>query len=431
MVFRARWTRPLSLLCQLGRRERPTHMIWTRGLQGLCHGSLHRVKPLDIAIGHRNALEASLRTLYTSVPCGEAGNLGLGSGSVGLQLRKNLANQMVKALSSTSNGSDSTLKGAGGEQGKYDRNYITERRAKEEFLLELKDLEEMRFTHRRSAIDDSQPHKVFWRKDIEDKVIERWGSMEKMILEREVREDLVEAKELPMYKKFFIDKMKERERKRDERMSRANWPVRRLRFKESGITGDSGKVVLTAMAINLGNFGIKLGAWCYTGSSSMFSEAIHSLADTGNQAILAYGITKSESKPTKSHPYGYSNIQYVMALISGVGIFCVGAGLSVYHGIIGLLLPHGMEGIWVAMAILGVSFVSESVTLALAVRSIRQSARNQDMTFSQFVWSGWDPCVNVVLLEDLAAVLGVVTAAGCMGLSHYTGWSLLSVFPLT
>ena len=328
---------------------------------------------------------------------------------------------MVKAISSNSNDSDGTFKGAGGEQRKYERNYVTERRAKEEFLLELKDLEEMRFTHRRSAVDEIQPHKVYWRKDIEDKVIERWGSIEKMILEREVREDLVEAKELPMYKKFLIDKMKERERRRDERMSRANWPVRRLGLKESGITGDSGRVVLSAMAINLGNFGIKLGAWFYTGSSSMFSEAIHSLADTGNQAILAYGISKSESKPTKSHPYGYSNIQYVMALISGVGIFCVGAGLSVYHGVIGLLVPHSMEGIWVAMTILGISFVSESVTLALAVRSIRQSARNQDMTFSQFVWSGWDPCVNVVLLEDLAAVLGVVTAAGCMGLSHYTG----------
>jgi len=321
---------------------------------------------------------------------------------------------MVRAINSTS-------KENNGEQGKYDRNYVTEKRAKEEFLLEPEDLDNMRFTHRRSAIDDSQPHRVYWRKDIEDRVIERWGSMEKMILEREVREDMVEAKQLPMYKKFFIDKIKERERKRDERMSRKNWPVRRLRFKESGITGDSGKVVLSAMAINLGNFGIKLGAWAYTGSSSMFSEAIHSLADTGNQAILAYGISKSESKPTKSHPYGYSNIQYVMALISGVGIFCVGAGLSVYHGVMGLILPHGMEGIWVAMTILGISFVSESVTLALAVRSIRQSARNQDMTFSQFVWSGWDPCVNVVLLEDLAAVLGVVTAAGCMGLSHYTG----------
>ena len=422
MVSRIRWTwtRPLSLLCQHGRRERPQD-IWTRGLQGLCHGSLQRAKPQDIPIGQRKGLGVALKSLCTSSPYWETGRSRLGAGSAGLRLRQDLANQMVKAISSNSNDSDGTFKGAGGEQRKYERNYVTERRAKEEFLLELKDLEEMRFTHRRSAVDEIQPHKVYWRKDIEDKVIERWGSIEKMILEREVREDLVEAKELPMYKKFLIDKMKERERRRDERMSRANWPVRRLGLKESGITGDSGRVVLSAMAINLGNFGIKLGAWFYTGSSSMFSEAIHSLADTGNQAILAYGISKSESKPTKSHPYGYSNIQYVMALISGVGIFCVGAGLSVYHGVIGLLVPHSMEGIWVAMTILGISFVSESVTLALAVRSIQQSARNQDMTFSQFVWSGWDPCVNVVLLEDLAAVLGVVTAAGCMGLSHYTG----------
>ena len=64
--------------------------------------------------------------------------------------------------------------------------------------------------------------------------------------------------------------------------------------------------------------------------------------------------------------------------------------------------------------------MSESVTLALAVRSIRKSAREQDMSFTEFVLSGYDPCVNVVLLEDAAAVAGVVIAAGCMGLSHYT-----------
>ena len=137
--------------------------------------------------------------------------------------------------------------------------------------------------------------------------------------------------------------------------------------------------------------------------------------------ILAYGIHKSNSTPTKDHPYGYSNIQYVTALISGVGIFCLGAGLSVYHGISGLLTPHSMEGIWLAMGILGVSFLSESYTLHLAVRSIKRSAREQNMSFSEFVWSGYDPCVNVVLLEDLAAVVGVVIAGGCMGLSHYTG----------
>ena len=165
-------------------------------------------------------------------------------------------------------------------------------------------------------------------------------------------------------------------------------------------------VVLGAIAINTSNFFVKLLAWVYTGSHSMFSEAIHSLADTVNQLILAYGIHKSTSTPTKSHPYGYSNVQYVSALISGVGIFCLGAGLSVYHGITGLVTPSHMESMWVAMSILGVSFISESITLGLAVRSIRRSAQDQNMSFTEFVLSGYDPCVNVVLLEDMAAVAG-------------------------
>ena len=165
-------------------------------------------------------------------------------------------------------------------------------------------------------------------------------------------------------------------------------------------------VVLGAIAINTSNFFVKLCGWVYTGSHSMFSEAIHSLADTVNQLILAYGIHKSTSTPTKNHPYGYSNVQYVSALISGVGIFCLGAGLSVYHGITGLVSPSSMESMWIAMSILGISFISESITLALAVRSIRRSARDQNMSFTEFVLSGYDPCVNVVLLEDAAAVAG-------------------------
>lgn len=68
--------------------------------------------------------------------------------------------------------------------------------------------------------------------------------------------------------------------------------------------------------------------------------------------------------------------RYVSALISGVGIFCLGAGLSVYHGVTGLLSAHhSLESIWLAMGILGISFLSESVTLGLAVKSIRKSAR--------------------------------------------------------
>ena len=136
--------------------------------------------------------------------------------------------------------------------------------------------------------------------------------------------------------------------------------------------------MVSAIAINTANFLLKLGGWAWTGSHSMFSEAIHSMADTLNQMILAYGIHKSNSAPSKDHPYGYSNAQYVTALISGVGIFFLGTGLSVYHGITGLLSHGGIENIWVALGILGISFLSESVTLALAIRSIKRSARDQE-----------------------------------------------------
>ena len=162
---------------------------------------------------------------------------------------------------------------------------------------------------------------------------------------------------------------------------------------------------------------IKFVAWLATGSHAMFSECIHSAADTLNQVILAYGLKSSAKQADEDHPYGYTNMQYVSSLISGVGIFCMGAGLSVYHGIDGLVAPHTLESLNIAFGVLAISFVSESMTLALAVRSIRESALFANMGFVEYVVSGRDPCVNVVLLADTAAVLGVVIAVGSMGLS--------------
>lgn len=307
----------------------------------------------------------------------------------------------------------------------YDRNYITEIRALNEYLLEPADLTGLRMTVRRSANETDPPHRVYWRKDIETKAVAKWGSLEKVAVEHAIRESGEDEAKFPVYRKFIMERFKEKQKRREEKYSRENWPVRRLRLhnKESdkGITGETGTVVLGAIAINTSNFIIKLLAWVWTGSHSLFSEAIHSLADTLNQMILAYGIHQSTKDPTKDHPYGYSNAQYVTALISGVGIFCLGSGLSVYHGIQGLLSPGSIGSLWVALTVLGVSFVSESITLGLAVRSIRRSARQQDLSFTEYVLSGQDPAVNVVLLEDAAAVAGVVIAAGCMGLSDLTG----------
>lgn len=91
------------------------------------------------------------------------------------------------------------------------------------------------------------------------------------------------------------------------------------------------------------NFLFKFFAWLYTGSHSMFSEAVHSLADTVNQVILAVGIYKSTQMADSNHPYGYTNMKNVASLISGVGIFCIGSGLSFYHGIAGIIDPHPVE----------------------------------------------------------------------------------------
>ena len=91
---------------------------------------------------------------------------------------------------------------------------------------------------------------------------------------------------------------------------------------------------------------IKLIAWVLTGSHSLFAEAIHSLADTINQLILVYGIHKSTQRANVDHPYGYANMRHVASLVSGVGIFCVGAGLSFYHGIIGLMTLQPLESLY-------------------------------------------------------------------------------------
>jgi zinc transporter 9 len=92
-----------------------------------------------------------------------------------------------------------------------------------------------------------------------------------------------------------------------------------------------------------------LVAWWLTGSHSLFAEAIHSLADTINQLILAYGIHKSTQRANVDHPYGYAHMRHVASLISGVGIFCVGAGLSIYHGITGLISMDEINSLyWVS-----------------------------------------------------------------------------------
>uniref|UniRef100_A0A8D8HXS3 Proton-coupled zinc antiporter SLC30A9, mitochondrial n=1 Tax=Culex pipiens TaxID=7175 RepID=A0A8D8HXS3_CULPI len=292
-----------------------------------------------------------------------------------------------------------------------ERNFITPVRAMSDFLLKPSDLESLPKTKRRSPYEQEPPITVYWRKDVEAQAIAVWGSRENLLKECLKRE--IEKKR--HQQNIFTVKRRLRDYRR-EIGSRTN-----VVDSEPGLFGKSGKVVLTAIAINATNCLFKFGAWLYTGSHSMFAETIHSLADTINQLILAYGIHKSTQIADSDHPYGYANMKYVSSLISGVGIFCVGTGLSFYHGIMGLVDPHPIDDFYWAFFILGGSLVSEGATLLVAINSCRDGAKALGMSFKDYVVRGQDPCVNVVLTEDAAAVLSVALAATCMGVSTYTG----------
>jgi zinc transporter 9 len=111
---------------------------------------------------------------------------------------------------------------------------------------------------------------------------------------------------------------------------------------------------------------------------------------------------------------------YITSLISGVGIFCFGTGLSWYHGVMGLMDPHPIESLPWALALLAGSAISESGTLVMAYIDTRDNARKLGLGFWQYVIQGYKPSVNVVLLEDIAAVSGVFIAATCMTLTYLT-----------
>lgn len=113
-------------------------------------------------------------------------------------------------------------------------------------------------------------------------------------------------------------------------------------------------------------------------------------------------------------------MKYISSLISGVAIFCVGTGFSFYHGITGLSSEEvHTDFTWAYVVLIG-SLLFESVTLMLAIFSIRKSAKQANQSFFSFVSMGQDPCVNVVLFEDSAAVAGAGVAAICIGITQYT-----------
>ncbi|MFA5107718.1 MAG: cation diffusion facilitator family transporter [Patescibacteria group bacterium] len=171
----------------------------------------------------------------------------------------------------------------------------------------------------------------------------------------------------------------------------------------------------------IGNFFvliIKSLAAIISGSSVLFSEAIHSFADTANQALLAIGLSRSRKKPDELFVYGYGNERFFWALISACGIFFIGAGVTVFRGITSFLTGHSIVAEPIIYFILSASFIIELATLLIAVRELKKKSEHKSIWH---IINNGDPSTLAVLFEDSVAVLGVAIAFVSILLTELTG----------
>ncbi|MCA9516909.1 MAG: cation diffusion facilitator family transporter [Myxococcales bacterium] len=179
--------------------------------------------------------------------------------------------------------------------------------------------------------------------------------------------------------------------------------------------------VIVALGANAIVTVAKFVAFAISGSSAMLSEAIHSVGDTANQSLLLVGLERSKRPADLVHPLGYGRERFFWGLVSALGIFFVGAGVTFMHGVEGITDPHPVHYGVVTWIVLALSFVLEGIGFVNAVRGSVRGAHEKGTTFFKYVREGQDPTELAVILEDGAAVLGVVLVAGCVGMAEITG----------
>lgn len=163
---------------------------------------------------------------------------------------------------------------------------------------------------------------------------------------------------------------------------------------------------------------IKFLAWALSNSDAMLSEAIHSAADTGNQLLLFWGLSKSGRQSDEDHQYGYVKDRFIFGMLSASGIFFVGSGVTLYHGIHGLLHPRAPEIGPLVFVVLGLSALIEGSVLAYAIASVRRQSEGLGMV--RYLRERADPATLAILLEDSAAVFGLGLATIGIVASHQT-----------
>jgi cation diffusion facilitator family transporter len=170
----------------------------------------------------------------------------------------------------------------------------------------------------------------------------------------------------------------------------------------------SKKAIYAALIANLAIAVSKFVAAFFSGSSAMLSEGIHSVVDTGNSSLLLLGIRLSQKPADEEHPFGHGKELYFWTLIVAVVIFAGGGGISLYEGILHLIDPKPLESPAWSYVVLGVAAISESISFKVALAEFRLKEPGQSLW--RAIQSSKDPSTFTVLIEDGAALAGIVAA---------------------
>jgi len=175
------------------------------------------------------------------------------------------------------------------------------------------------------------------------------------------------------------------------------------------------KAIVAALIANVGIAVIKFVAFLITGSSSMLAEAVHSLADSGNQGLLLLGGKRAQRAATTDHPFGYGRDRYVYGFLVALVLFTVGGLFALYEGVNKIVHPHHLESPLVAVVVLVAAIGLESWSFRTAIGESRHL--KGEASWVEFIRRAKVPELPVVLLEDFAALIGLTLALIGVGLS--------------
>ena len=179
------------------------------------------------------------------------------------------------------------------------------------------------------------------------------------------------------------------------------------------------RAIVAALLANTGIAVTKFIAFLISGSSSMLAESVHSLADTGNQGLLLLGGKRAKKAADPSHPFGYGRERYVWAFVVAIVLFSVGGVFSIYEGVHKLQHPEPIRMAWVPIGVLLIAICLESFSLRTALHE--SAPQRRGISLYTFVRRSKAPELPVVLLEDIAALVGLVLALIGVGASVITG----------